>query len=452
VKEKSMIITVTGPPLQYEGIETVLTNVQELANINHIFLEPKCFIETGDRSDPRLPPLDLDGSDRVLERPLSGKKELYGNLVFPFEITESLYAGTPYRPMHHVFETDLIAEAVASARARDMKISMMLSLAKPPGLAEDDYPVMPSGERRLPAISQKGCINNPKVARYGLGLLLDVVKRYQPDGIFVDWLEYTNYHFEDNLLCFCKHCQQKAHQMGFDFEEMRGAALSVLAWVRNASLDDIAPAGNWESTWECMSPGIEQFFEFKARSVQTYVESLVYELNKSGFGQIHLYVAGFAPPMNKGTGMDYSRVSGLSSKISNVTKLYRFHWGLMVGWYANQLAELNRRIPADAWIPFVLDMLELEGDNGFGVEHYRMPRPNEIGPLKMENEDRKLKKALELASSPRRMVPLLHAYCPREVFQKRIAIALASDAETIGIQRYGYTGDKKLKDIGDAIP
>lgn len=446
-----MIITVTGPPLQYEGIETVLTNVQELAQINHIFLEPKCFIETGDPSDPRLPPLDLDGSDRVLERPLSGKKELYGHLVFPFELTESLYAGTPYRPAHHVFETDLIAEAVASARARDMKISMMLSLAKPPGLAEEDYPVLPSGERRLPAISQKGCINNPKVAQYGLGLLLDVVRRYQPDGIFVDWLEYTNYHFEDNLLCFCKHCHRRADQLGFDFERMRQAALSVLKWVRNASLDDIAPAGSWESTWERMSPGVAQFFEFKARSVKAYVESLRSELDRSGFSHTHLNVAGFAPPMNKGTGMDYSTISALSGQISSVTKLYRFHWGLMVGWYANQLAQLNHRIPADAWVPFVLDMLELEGDNGFGVEHYRMPRPDEIGPLKLENENRKLREALELASSPRRMTPLLHAYCPREVFRERIATALASDAWTIGIQRYGYTGDEKLKDIGEAI-
>ena len=450
VGTKDVIITVTGPPIQYEGVRTVLTNVQELAGVNHIFLEPKCFIDTGDKQDIRIPPLDLDGSDRVLERPLSGKRELYGKLVFPFEIDEDFYQGTPYRPVYQRFETDIIGDAMQLARDRGIKVSIMLSLLKTPNLNEEDYLVMPSGESCLPTISNKGCVNNPRIAQFGLGFLLDVVTRYRPDGVFVDWLEFTNYRFEDNLLCFCSHCEKKAEELGFDFEGMRRAAISVLEWVENATEADLKPAGGWDSAWQRMSPNISELFRFKALSVQDYVKTLRRELDRNGFDDIGLYISGFAPPMNTGTGMDYRLITNLSHQISSVVKLYRFHWGLMVGWYAMQLARLNKRIMADAWVPFLLDMFELEEDCVYGVEHYTMPRPHEVGPLRLENEEHKLRNVLKSAQK-QRVIPLVHAYCPREVFYHRLVVALNSDARGMGIQRYGYASDEKLSDIAKAI-
>ena len=183
--KKDVFVTVTGPPVQYEGIDNVLKNVQEIAKVNQIFFEPKCFIETGDLNDIRIPPLDLDGSDRVLERPLSGKKELYGKLVFPFEINEALYEYTPYRPIAHQFETDIIADTIKAGHARNIKVNLMLSLLKVPNLDKKDYSVTSYGKPRLPAISNKGCVNNPRIRQFGLGFLIDMVSRYKPDGVFV---------------------------------------------------------------------------------------------------------------------------------------------------------------------------------------------------------------------------------------------------------------------------
>ena len=267
----------------------------------------------------------------------------------------------------------------------------------------------------------------------------------------LDWLEYTNYHFEDNLLCFCDHCKIKAAELGFDFNYMRQAAVSALERVKNASIDDITPAGGWNLAWERISPNIAVLFDFKAKSVESYIKSLRERLEKHGFGDTPLYISGFAPPMNKGTGMDYGFVTGLSNNVMSAGKLYRFHWALMVGWYAEYLSQINKKIAANDWIPFVLDMLELKEETIHGVEHYRMPRPGEVGPLEIENEKYKLEKMLELASVEDRVIPLVHAYCPKGLFRRRIAEALNSDAGGMIIQRYGYASDEKLAELGDLL-
>jgi hypothetical protein len=270
-----------------------------------------------------------------------------------------------------------------------------------------------------------------------------VVHHYGPDGVFLDWLEYTNYHFEDNLLCFCPDCEKKAGELGFDFATLRQAALEVRDWIKNANLDDLAPAAGWVDAWERMSARISQFFRFKALSVKEYMQSLRRVMDEAGFGETNLYFNGFSLPMNVGTGIDYEALTRLSAHIFTDMKLYRFHWGLMVGWYAKYLADLNGRVPSGAWLPFAKSMLEVEDPEDSDVDHYRMPAPDEVGPLDVANEERKLAQLLSL-TNPSQVVPVMHGYCPLEVFRKRLEMIAGSEAQAVFIQRYGYASDRKL--------
>jgi hypothetical protein len=440
---------ITYEALVNEGIAGVIEKLVELAAASSVTINPHAFQETGDPSDRRLPPLDVDGSSRLLERPLWGKNELYGTFALPFELDESLFDRSPYRPDSDPQRKDIASETVPVARKAGLEAALSCSPFRIPDVAEVDAPRDFEGNPVSPTISLHACPNNPRCYDYAQGIILNLAQHYEPDSLVCDWIEYTNYFFTDNLICFCEHCRKQADEWGYNFESMRQAVAELYNWIRNARPYDVLPIGGWHQTWAMMSPRIDELFRFKARTVVETATRLRAALDRLGFESLLLRFPGFAYPMSVGTGLDYASLSRLGNTIIPQSKMYRFHWGLMVGWYAHALTKLNANgvAPTD-WLPMVVSMMEIHDDAEQSLERFVMPPPTERGPVTLATELAKSRRFAAEAGHAAREIRV-HAYGPLEVFRERLSNAMKSGLTGFDIQRYGYCSDEKLRAIGE---
>jgi hypothetical protein len=427
---------------QSEGIDQVFDNLQK-HSIDSLTITPFFFDETGDKSDLRLPPLDLEGSSRELDRPLwGGDRVKYGKNRLLFKPKDEYYGNSPYRPPWVESDNDLCKQVVEEAKKRGLPINIVIPGNPTLKILDRDYPRDIHGQVQIPKISKKGCINSPNIREYYTGSVRNIIERYQPDGIFIDWIEYTNYYFSDNLVCFCDNCRAYAKELNFDFEAMKQSVEEAINWIKN--LDKVPDVSliNWESIWRMMSPGMENLFEFKAKSCQRFIQDIqrIPELKNSNRTIIF---PGFAPPMNQGTGFHYELLVDSSPNVLIQPKAYRFHWGMMVKWYAQELSEINGKTKPEEWLGFVKNLLELN-DNHTEISDFRMPDPDEVGPITLDCEFKKMDEALIGITDLNKISFRLHGYGPVEVFKKRCTHAEKSAYKRVDIQRYGYTSENKL--------
>ena len=422
---------------QSEGIDTLLDNLEK-NHIKEITIEPRFFIETGNPSDLRLPPLDLDGSNRKLERPLFGGNDVkYGKKYFCFIPDEHLFSSTVYRPDCKSFNIDFCKEVVLRAKARGFRINIFVPPVPKGGYDEKDYDVTVDGRKVLPAISKEACRNSEDVINYYVALANNLIKEYNPDGLMFDWIEYTNYAFSDNFLCFCGNCTGKMEEYGYSVEHLRSIVLSVYDWVRNVDHLPSFDGMDAHDIWKSINPDIHEFFKFKQESIYNTIIYIRNRIEKT----VELLFTGFAPPMNKATGLlPVFSDAGLNIRVQ--PKMYRFHWAMMVNWYASELYSLNSGVPLSDWICFVKKLLEVT-DPSCDIRHYVMPSPGEVGALDIDDERMKMKCSFEKDSNCLQTVRL-HGYATDEEFEQRVSFAKAFSYERVSIQRYGYLSDEKI--------
>lgn len=432
---------------QAGGIEQVISRIVQLSHADEVTITPYSFQQTGIETDARTPALDVDGEARELERPLWGRKVLYGKYRLSYAIDERLYSDTRYRPPYDPIQLDLAGQVGAALRAAGLGFNIHDPIFRPPQLDPDCSLEDAGGVRREAFLSGVGCLNNPEVRSYASAFVLDLAQHYRPDGLSLDWVEFTPYRLEDCLLCHCVHCQQLQEELGFDSRQTRISAANVFEKVREKGPVGLGKPTGWGDAWSRLDDGVASLFEFKRLSVVRFVKGLRDLLVSRGLGHLKLRLPGFAWPMCIASGLDYT----LAGQLPNVvveTKMYRFHWGLMVRWYANDLSLIHgNSSPAD-WVPFVLGMLELESGD-LSYDKFRMPRPDEIGAISLETERKKQECALEAVGANRRNLGVrVHGYGPRPMFQDRLKTAALEGFSEIGVQRFGYLSDEKLTDIG----
>jgi hypothetical protein len=426
---------------QSEGIANVFDFLQK-NGINYITLSPQYFIETGDTQDLRLPPLDLDGQSRVLERPLfNGKRVQYGKKYFCFQPDETLYQNTTYRPNCKKFDSDFCMEVVQEARRRNIQVSLFMPNVPKNGYQKKDMPISCDGKQITPKISNEACRNVENVINYYAALMKDLYQTYKPDEIMLDWMEFTNYFFSDNLICFCDSCKTKMERYGYSVQEFENSVQEIYTWVKEQYPAPVCEGLGWDMIWKRMSPGISALFEFKRKSCDELIARLRSELDIFGGKATRLLFTGFGPPMNRSTGLNPSCNNSETVRIQ--LKSYRFHWGLMVRWYSEELATINCKTSANDWIPFVKNLLEVE-DSSSTLTDFTMPEPNEFGPIEFVSECNKVKQIFEDSADKQRVSVRLHGYGPIDLFRNRMQFAKECGYQNISIQRYGYLCDEKI--------
>jgi len=91
---------------QNEGLQPVFDNL-EAVGTGAICIVPRVARPVGEGQGHRYPDLHMDGFERLVARPVWGKRELYLERFLAYEPNLSLYENSPYRPVTKPIPSEL---------------------------------------------------------------------------------------------------------------------------------------------------------------------------------------------------------------------------------------------------------------------------------------------------------------------------------------------------------
>ena len=213
------------------------------------------------------------------------------------------------------------------------------------------------------------CLNNPEQVRYGLARTRDTFAQY-PDtcGFVLDGPEYGYEiepgHRSDIFACFCRHCENKARELGCDFAAMQEAAARLRA--RLSALSPAVLRGFIEAQTGPLDavdlllqdPALFDWICFKTTCIEHYVGAFyrgVKEIDPKLKLACGPRTSAFAPL----TGYNYRRLGALTDFIA--PKLYFWQHGIdglkgTVYRYAQTLLELNEDVDEGLALDFVFKL------------------------------------------------------------------------------------------------
>jgi len=257
-----------------EGTDRVLDILQERASVNTLF--PAVYSYSGGTAGRQLKGHPFPGHGKQGTEGLHGgnfatvHSEYYRDTVIDPKATQS--------PDHPGF--DVLAELVPAARKRGMKVIALVQDSfdeKLPGiekLQERDF----NGQA-----AENACKNNPHYRAFMLGLVEDLVRSYELDGIMFVCEQQGA--FSDMLgsrlrgrgrgkpgsrTCFCRFCSQKAERQGIRFERVRRAFLELEKFVAAGRAHQRPADGYYVTLWRLMlrHPELLQWEHFYHESLR----------------------------------------------------------------------------------------------------------------------------------------------------------------------------------------
>jgi len=452
---KFLGIQFTLAAVQYEGIHQVLDNIQN-AGGRAICTGLSLVQPVAEGNGRRMPPLDIDGYERLLDRPLWGKRELWLRGYLAHEPDLELFAHTPYHPnsapVPPELDRELPHKVLAEAHARKMRAYIQISPTTIPGLKAEDQVhyidgSLPDPHRR---VARQGCLNNPAVRNYILALIRDTVRHYpEADGLFLDWVEFTPYDLRDHFSCTCSHCAKQAQEWGYNWPQILHSLQHTWEALHHLSCQDLAriqrllehPSELLElfQSW----PGWLDFWRFKAQTVSQLYQEIRQVMDEEGAKSMELGANGWCPPLNRSSGMDYRTLG----RICNVLrpKLFTFHWSVLPCWYGQVLLQWNPQLPERFLLDTLVSCLDIpDSISSRSFAHYHIPAPNEPHPAREETWRIKIDEVLAQVENPERVYVSAHSYRPLEQWKRMVAILRDSPVPGMWVTRYGYLSDAKL--------
>ena len=151
----------------------------EYAGASAIAVDPWLQRPTEAETGSRMPDLHIDGHERLLTRPMWGKRELYVESFLAFEPNRSLYENAGYypnwQPLPEGLNANLPHEMIDEAKRRGMQAHMGVGPFIPPDAREADRPVIINGSHpQPPLIARNVCLNSPSGQHYALAVIEDI--------------------------------------------------------------------------------------------------------------------------------------------------------------------------------------------------------------------------------------------------------------------------------------
>ncbi|MEO2003481.1 MAG: hypothetical protein ABGY41_05235, partial [Candidatus Poribacteria bacterium] len=344
-------MVMTPLDVQVEGLDAVMDRIAA-TGATAISTGRSVSREAVGSAGHRAPPLDIDGYDRVFDRPVWGKRELQIESFAVDRPDMSLYDATPYKPGYRDapagIDLDTPDRIVEDARSRGWEVYVGASPLSIPGLSADDSMRWPDGavpdtKRR---VARQGCPSAPKVRAYAVARVLDVVKAAAPvDGICLDWVEYTTYLLEDHFACLSAHSLKHAAELGYGAGRIARDVTALWDWLHDldgAALERACAVAEGPSRLIdalLRHPGWGDFLSFKRDVVCGLYSDIRAALDAHGYAAVKLVANGWARPFNRSSGMDYAALAETVDAVR--PKLYTFHWSAMPRWYAETLLGWN---------------------------------------------------------------------------------------------------------------
>ncbi len=461
-------VTVLPEYLQVESINGVLDRL-EAAGVNAVTTSPYVMELADAKTGSREPPIDAGaGSVRLLDRPLWGQRELWVRTAPSFEADRALYAGLRYQPTEPDALTrrdgHIIDDFIEAAQSRGMRVFFQFQAAIPPGYRvqfggpqEEDRPRLPDGRAPQRRVANNGSLASPHVIDYAVALTHDLCRRYPAiDGIRYDWPEYPPYLLDDWFYDFGDQARVAATALGIDFTVIQQAAAALYARLHggltNDDLDRCQRAGSMPASWAQLSDQtaeIQAWLEFKATLVDQVLKRFRDAMTAAAGEQLALVPNAFPPPWSNASGFDFVRAARHSQGFC--VKLYGMHWGMMVRFYADQLAAANPGLDPERLLAAIIRLLDVaDPREPVDADAWRYPEPHEPHPGGLRAQVRKIELA-QAAAGDTPVYTLAHGYGPVEDFRRRLQIARDASAHGVWFNRYGYLGDEKLAAMAELL-
>ena len=161
--------------------------------------------------------------------------------------------------LSHTEDDSLIHKGVEEAHRRGMDIwlyysGMHYGQHAPELCATDLNGTLLTDLPKIPYALCQGlialCFWNPSVRAWNEAVYALGASNYDVDGVYVTHFRYANPSFFTNLFaCGCEHCQRAAGDLGYDFEAMRRAGLSVQEKLKRLDVDLVRHAAKLRLTF-----------------------------------------------------------------------------------------------------------------------------------------------------------------------------------------------------------
>jgi hypothetical protein len=441
--------------VQNEGLQPVFDNL-EMVGTRAICIVPRVARPAGPGQRVRYPDLHMDGYERLLARPVWGKREIYLESFPAYEPDVALYQNSTYRPpskpMRPELDTEIPQKMIVEAHQRGMAVHVMLHPFVPPNIRSEEQPVYIDGTVPVPPqISLNACLNNPQAAAYGLALIKDVMQHYPDlDGLFIDWAEYGAYRLEDHFTCFCPHCEQQAISQGYDWAMIKKDVAALWAWLHRLNSRALERSRrllcNPSEGLELLShyPGWLQFLRFKAQTVTQFYRQVRLLLDEMDRPQVTLSARGWPPPWNRSSGMDYRALADICGAVT--PKLFTFDYSALPRWYGQTMLNWNPNLSEREILDALVDWLNLpDSIERRSFANYHIPAPTESHPARLEVYRTRLDEVVDQVGGRARCYPFAHAYLPESQWKRMIALVRDSRVDGMWVQMYGYLSDTKLE-------
>ncbi|MCK5157328.1 MAG: hypothetical protein KAQ69_12940 [Spirochaetales bacterium] len=447
--------------VQSEGIKKVFDNLEN-ASVQAIAISCNIASPAENGRGRRFPDLARDGYKRLLARPVWGKYEIRLKYFSAYDHNLQLYDGLPYRPVSKNVPSGVDREVpdamIEEAKKRGMQVYIMIHPLIPPDTLAKDQPVFIDGSNPKPPqyiFKPWACVNSPDAGGYGLALIKDVLLHYPSvDGLMLDFVEYSAYSLEDNFACFCKHCEARAREKGFDWNIIRSEVNSFWKWLHSLTSDELkhslciirSPSRTLERLIH--SPGWLQFLQFKAESVVAFYKQVRKQLNEMEMQELTLSARGGPPPWNRTSGMDYRNLSEICDTI--MPKLFTFAYSALPRWFGQTIQAWNPGLSESDILDTVVEWMDLSDDiKQRTFSSYHIPGKDESNPVIIKDFNNRLEEVIDQMRGNALCHPFAHAYMTDSEWRQMVAMLRDSSVDGMWIQMYGYLSDQKFKILGE---
>lgn len=455
-------VTVMPEYIQSEGVAVVLDTLQGVAGAGSVTTSPYVAAEAAPGHGEREPPDDGGmGERRLLDRPLWGKREVWMETAPSFVPDAALYEDLIYRPPEVTAQTGkaggLLGAFFDEAASRGMESWLQIQAAIPPchrvqfgGPAAGDHPMLPDGTAGAARVDRNVSLRSEDLRAYMRAFVTDICRNYpQVGGIKFDWPEYPVYSFDSLFFDFNPSVAPIAQSVGLDLDALArgtGAFLRELGdgglRRRRISLDD---AESFLASLFHSYPALGDLLALKTAVVEDYAGFLRDTLDAASDGKKRMFLQSFPPPLNRATGLDFSRAGALADVVG--VKFYTMHWPLIEADYIDALRS-RADLPGVETARIVSRLLALSPDTPRDPEAIRYPEPSEVHPAASEDIAAKIRQARRELPDNVSLVAISHGYGPLDDVIRRYRAASDAGADAVHINRYCYLSDSKLEAIG----